>query len=72
MLKSTRNRIISFKKRKMKLLTNEQQELCEKAKVCYMRGERFENKYASNKKYCKVIDQCCYTGEYRCATVYII
>ena len=57
--------IINFKKKKMKLLTNEQQELYKNAKICYVCKEKFENKSWKNKKYCKVRDHCHYTGEYR-------
>ena len=47
----------------MKLLTKEQQESYENAKVCYICQEKFENKYVQNKKYRKVADHCIYTGE---------
>ena len=57
--------IINFKKKKMKLLTKEQQESYENAKTCYICKEKFENKYAKNKKYRKVKDHCHYTREYR-------
>ena len=36
-------RIINFKKKKMKLLTKEQQKLNENAKICYICKEKFEN-----------------------------
>ena len=49
----------------MKLLTKEQQESHEKAKICYICKEKFENKYLKDKKHCKVGDHCHYTGEYR-------
>ena len=49
----------------MKLLTKEQQESYENAKICYICKEKFENKYLKDKKYCKVRDHCHYTGEYR-------
>ena len=58
-------KIINFKKKKMELLTKEQQESNENAKICYICKEKFENKYLRNKKYCEVIDHCHYTGEYR-------
>ena len=51
----------------MKLLTKEQQESYENAKICYICKEKFENKHLNNKKYCKVIKHCHYTGEYRVA-----
>ena len=59
-------KIINFKKKKIKLLTKEQQESYENAKICYICQEQFENKYFKNKKYRKVRDHCHYTGEYRC------
>ena len=58
-------KIINFKKKKVQLLTNEQQQSYEKAKICYICKEKFENKYLKDKKYCKVRDHCHYTGEYR-------
>ena len=58
-------KIINFKKKKLKLLTEEQQESCENAKICYICKEKFENKYLKDKKYRKVRDHCHYTGEYR-------
>ena len=53
----------------MKLLTKEQQESYENVKICYICQEKFEDKYLKDKKniYCKVSDNCHYTGEYRCA-----
>ena len=51
----------------MKLLTKEQQESYENAKICYMCKEKFENKYVKDKKYRKVRDHCHYTEEYRSA-----
>ena len=38
-------KIINFKKKKMKLLTKEQQESYENAKICYIYKEKNENKY---------------------------
>ena len=58
-------KIINFKKKKMKLLTKEQQESYENAKICYLCKEKFENKYLKDKKYLKVRDHCHYTGEFR-------
>ena len=49
----------------MKLLTKEQQESIENAKICYVCKEKFENKYLKDKKYYKVRDHCHYAGEYR-------
>ena len=52
----------------MKLLTKQQQELYENAKIYYIYREKFANKYLKNKKYGKVRNQCYYTGEYRGAS----
>ena len=49
----------------MKLLTKEQQESYENAKICYTCKEKFENKYVKDEKYCKVRDHFHYTGKYR-------
>ena len=38
----------------MKLLTKEQQESYENAKICYICKGKFENKYLKDKKYCKL------------------
>ena len=38
----------------MKLLTSEQQELYEKAKICYICWKKFEDKYANDKKIAKL------------------
>ena len=43
-------KIIYFKKKKMKLLTNEQQESYKNIKLCYICKKRFENKYIKDKK----------------------
>ena len=56
-------KIIKSKKKKMKLLTKEQQESYANAKVCYICKEKCENLYLKDKKYRKVIDYCHYTGE---------
>ena len=42
----------------IKLSTNEQQESYEKEKICYICGEKFEDKYANDETYCKVRDHC--------------
>ena len=55
--------IIHVKKKEMKLLTNKQQKLYENAKIFYICKEKFEDKYAKDKKYCKVRDHWYYTGE---------
>ena len=39
-------KIINFKKRKMKILTKEQQKSYENGKICYISKEKFENKYS--------------------------
>ena len=49
----------------MKLLTKEHQKSYENAKICYIRKQKFENRYLKDKKHCKVRDHCHYTGEYR-------
>ena len=59
---------INFKKKNMKLLTNEQQESYQNAKICRICKEKFEDKCAKDKKYRKVKDHCHYAGEYRGAT----
>ena len=46
----------------MKLLTKEQQELNENAKIFYIRKEQFKNKYLKHNKYRKVRDHYHYTG----------
>ena len=58
-------KIISFKKRKIKLLTKEQQEPYEITKICCICKETLENKYLKVKKHDKVRDYRHYTGEYR-------
>ena len=58
-------KIINFKKKKMKLLTKEQQESYENAKICFICKKKIENKYWKDKKYRKVRDHCHYAGEYR-------
>ena len=49
----------------MKLLTKEQLELYENAKICYICREKVENKYVKDKKYCKVNNHCHYAWENR-------
>ena len=56
---------VNFKKKNMKLLTNEQKESCENAKIDSICKETFEDKYAKGNKYCKVRDNDYYTGENR-------
>ena len=55
-------KIINFKKKKMKLLTKEQQESYENAKICYNCKVKFENRYLKGKKYREIKDHCHYTG----------
>ena len=57
--------IINFKKKKMRLLTKGQKESYKNEKICYICQEKFENKHVKNKKYCKISDHCCCTGEER-------
>ena len=47
-------KMINFKKRKSKLLTKEQEESYENAKICYICKERIENKYLVDKKLLKL------------------
>ena len=57
----------------MKLLTKEQQESSENAKICYICKEKLENKYLEDKKYHKVRDHCHYAQEeiLRCCAWYM-
>ena len=57
-------KIINSKKKKIKLLTKEQQESYENAKICYICKEKIENKYLKDKKYRKGKDHCHYTEKY--------
>ena len=57
-------KIINFRKKKMELLTKEQQESYKKA-ICHICKENFEKEYLKDKKYRKARDHCHYTGEYR-------
>ena len=49
----------------MKLLKNKQEESYENAKACYICKEKFEDKYAKDKTYCKLRDNSNQNGEYR-------
>ena len=49
----------------MKLLTKEQHQSYENAKICYICREKIKNRYVKEIKYCKVRDHCNFTGEYR-------
>ena len=56
--------IINFKKKKMKLLTNKQQESYEMEKsVIFFLKKKYKDKCAKDKRYRKVRDHCDYTGE---------
>ena len=48
--------------KKMKLLTKQQQESYENAKMCYICKDEFEDQYVNGKKYCKVRNHCHYAG----------
>ena len=52
-------------KRKKNEVVNKQQESYENGKFCYICRQKFEDKYAQDKKYCIVRNHCHYTGEYR-------
>ena len=58
-------KIINFAKKKMIPLTNEQQELHVKGKICYISKKKFESKYTTDTTYRKVRDHCHFTGKYR-------
>ena len=58
-------KIINFKKKKMKVLTNEQQNSYQNSKICYICKEQFKNKFVKNKNCCKVRDHSHYAGKYR-------
>ena len=47
-------KIISFKKKKVKLLTKEQQESHKHVKICHICIKKIENKYEKDKKYPRV------------------
>ena len=51
-LKKHPRRLTNLKKKKMKLLTNEQKNSHEKAEICYNCVEMCEDRYANNKIYC--------------------
>ena len=58
-------KITNFKKKKMKLLTKEQQESYENARIRCICKKKFENEYLKDKKYRKVRDHCHYKGKCR-------
>ena len=47
-------KIINFKKKKMKILTKEQQKSYENGKICYISKEKFENKYSKENNIVKL------------------
>ena len=55
-LREHANKIINFKNKRMKLLTNEQQESNENANICCIFKEKFKDKKLKIKRYCKVRD----------------
>ena len=57
--------ITNFKTKKIRLLTKEQHDSYENAKIYYICKEKFENKYLKDKKYCNVRNHSHYSGEYR-------
>ena len=58
-------KILNFKKKKMKLLSKEQQGSYGNAKIGYICKEKIENKYLKDEKYRKVRDYRHYAGKYR-------
>ena len=64
-LREHATKIINFKKKNRKSLTNEQQNSYENSKICYICKDKFEDQNATDKNYRKVRDHCHYTGEYR-------
>ena len=57
---------VSFKKKKMKLITKEQHESYENAKICYICKENLENKYLKDKNIAKLEIIALYRGIKRC------
>ena len=64
-LREYKMEIISFKKKKRKLLTKELQKSFQNAKTCYISKEKIKDKHAKDKKYYKIRDHCHCTGECR-------
>ena len=64
-LKEYAMEIINFKKKKMKLLPKELQELYGNGKMCYICREKLKNKYMKDKNYDKGRHRCHYRGKYR-------
>ena len=56
-----------MKRKKMKLLTKEQQESNENIKIWIVVRRKYEIKYVKAQKYSKLRDHCYYTGECRSA-----
>ena len=59
-LREYANKIINFKKKKMKLLIKEQHKSYEDAKICYTWKKEIKDKHAKNKQYYKFSDHCHY------------
>ena len=57
--------IIIFLKKEMNSSTNKQQKSCQNAKICGIYKEKFEDRYAKDKKYLKARDHCHYTRKHR-------
>ena len=58
-------KIINFEKKKIKLITKEQEESYENTKICYICKKKLKINIWMIKIYRKVRDNCHYTGEYR-------
>ena len=58
-------KIINFEKKKIKRLTNEQQEWHEKTNICYNCKKKFEYKYTKDKNHRKMKDHCHYKDKYK-------
>ena len=63
-------KIIDLKSKSMKLLAKERQESFENGKICYIRKEKFENKYFENKEYCKVTNHVINNNSLFCLIMY--
>ena len=57
-------KIVSFKQKKVKLLTNQQQKSNENVKNYYVCKEKIKNKYVKDKNYLRLRYNCHYTEEY--------
>ena len=62
-LKEHATEMINYEKKKILLLTHEENKSYKKQKVCYMCKKRFSTS-DDNKKYHKARDHCYYTGKY--------